>query len=221
MFKGYKILLSIMTMTIITSCAKSITLWDAIATGNTVAILKCIDRGIDINKTSDSDYSYRTPLQLAAFLNEEDAVKILLNNKANPNVVGEEQPSLLHQAVIDDQPTILKELVNHNAELEVKGTEGETPLHLAAYYNRETMVLTLLKGKAEVNAVDDVKHTPLHLAADQGNLAIVEILVSNGADVNAEDLSGNTPMDLASLSRKDKVFTYLANLKRAPRATKD
>jgi ankyrin repeat protein/N-acetylneuraminic acid mutarotase len=114
------------------------------------------------------DSDGHTPLLLAAWRADKDAMALLLANKADVNAQNKTGLSPLHALVIASQNQDVKPL----AEL-------------------------LLAAGADVNArnVDGV--TPLHLAVEKGKQDLVDLLLANKADPNARNKAGQTPLDLA------------------------
>ena len=104
-----------------------------------------------------SDQKNVTPLHLAAFYDNEEVLKILLHQQANPNDLDSDQQSALHYAAYSGSLSsvkILKDITNINQI----NSKGKTALNLACYNAHYEIILYLL-GACEV---DHNKRTPLH-----------------------------------------------------------
>jgi ankyrin repeat protein len=119
----------------------------------------------------------------------------------------DEGESLLHKAVIMDEPEIVKELVELGVELNFHGDLGYTPLHCAVIFQFLAIVTILVEARADIDSLDEGKMTPLHLAAMGKKLEIVEFLVERGADLDRKDMAGRMPIDFADPD--SPIFLFL------------
>lgn len=108
-----------------------------------------------------------TPLHIAAFAHNADAVRTLLAAGADPN------------------------------ELATASFAQVTPLGTAATFGANEIAELLLDHGADPERTSDHGHTPLHAAAANGNRALVELLLARGANAGATTADGRTPADLA------------------------
>lgn len=113
------------------------------------------------------------------------------------DVRDDEGESLLHKAIIMDEPEIVRELIELGVELNFHGDLGYTPLHYATSYERLHIVKILVEGKADIDSLDEGLMTPLHLSALGKKLEIVQFLVVSGANLDKEDHVGRKPIDFA------------------------
>lgn len=117
-----------------------------------------------------------------------------------------EGESLIHKAVIMDEPEIAKELIEHGVELNFHGDLGNTPLHIAASFGRLEMVKILIAGNAQVDSLDEGSMTPLFHAIMGNRLGIVRYLISHGASLDQVDCDGHRPIVFAKTgSRMEKL----------------
>jgi uncharacterized protein len=145
--------------------------FDAAAVGRTRGLEELLD-GEPGLVTSWSKDGF-TPLHLAAFFGEEEAVKILLERGADVNVV------------------------SRNPKIVV------TPLHSAAAGSHPGVVKLLLEAGADVNAAQDRGFTPLHSAANNDDRESAEALLAAGADPTLTTDDGKTAADLAGEATSD------------------
>jgi uncharacterized protein len=145
--------------------------FDAAAVGRTRGLEELLD-GEPGLVTSWSKDGF-TPLHLAAFFGEEEAVKILLERGADVNVV------------------------SRNPNIVV------TPLHSAAAGSHPGIVKLLLEAGADVNAAQDRGFTPLHSAANNDDRESAEALLAAGADPRLTTDDGKTAADIAGEATSD------------------
>jgi RNA polymerase sigma factor (sigma-70 family) len=136
-----------------------------------------------------------TSLTWAAWLNNEEAVKILLDRKVKVNAGDNEGRTALHEAARWG-PNITKMLLDKGANVIARTKAGVTPVMLAAAAQEPDSLRLMLGKDAEVNARDDEGKTPLMYAAENGRLANAKALLAEGADVRLKDKRGKTALDL-------------------------
>jgi len=117
-------------------------------------------------------------LHFAASNGKVDALKILIDGKADVNAVDDRGNTALHHAVNNAQHQAITFLLEAKANLRAKNNEGSTPLLMVAksrYVERYESLKLLLEAKAQVNAVDNQGITALHWVvrpkADHGGVA--------------------------------------------------
>lgn len=129
---------------------ENITLFEAAALGRArdVAVLLHMRRELALDFTPEGF----TPLHLAAFFGHHYCVRLLLDERADPNAVSKNALALtpLHSATANhDEATaepIVAALLNAGADPNAKQAGGFTPLH-AAQDNQHARVERLLRAK--------------------------------------------------------------------------
>lgn len=149
-------------------------LWTASTLGHLDLVKELVDRGADIEHTTDSKSS---PLRGAAFDGHIDVVKYLVKKGANidkPNQVGQ---SPLTIAAAMKQIETVKYLIEHGANVHHKGHNGDMPLHVAVESGSGDVTKILVEAGAK-NIANDVGYTPAILACCYGHHDILEFLDS-------------------------------------------
>lgn len=133
-------------------------------------------RGIDLN---DVDSEGHTLLYYQVAKQQTDGVRLLLENGANPNFVGGQDPPVLLQALRHPQDTaekIAADLLARGADPNVTNQSRQTPLMLSAKNGHERLVRALLAAGAKVEMKDQRGATALDYALRNGETAIAELL---------------------------------------------
>ncbi|KAH8761908.1 ankyrin repeat-containing domain protein [Hyaloscypha finlandica] len=139
--------------------------------------------------TWSTNYSPRSPLQLAAEMNQLDAVKILLDHGAqiNASAATDRGRTTLQAAASSEDAnlTMIELLLSRGAEVNAPaaGDGGVTALQAAAIRGHINIALLLIERKADVNAPPALKdgRTAIDGAAEHGRLDMVQMLLNAGA----------------------------------------
>lgn len=175
--------------------------------------------GARVNDQADTG---ETALTFAARFRDADAIQLLLDNGADPNIVNQSGISPLLEAMRwgaskQEQLEMVQRLLARGANPNARGTGVGTPLSWAVRQNSLAMVRLLLDHRADPNLPDHIEATPLMRAVSRQNLgpdtvAIVQILVDAGADVNARDPFGDTPYSIAASTGNLAMLPLLERL---------
>ncbi|XXG67161.1 hypothetical protein AAC387_Pa06g0569 [Persea americana] len=139
--------------------------------GNIELLKLLISKGIDIDSQSDAG----TPLIWAAGHGQQDAVKVLLEQYANPNVETDDNITPLLSAVAAGSVHCLELLIQAGAVANISAG-GATPLHIAADIGSTEIITCLLKAGADPDFCDEDGLKPIQVAAARGNRGAVEVL---------------------------------------------
>jgi ankyrin repeat protein len=136
----------------------------------------------------------RTSLASCLGGSNPEIVRLLLDNRADPNVPDHQGETALFAAVqyhVKEFIEILGHRQDVNVNLKTKG--GWTPLHKAAKVgNLDALKLLLEEFGANPNIKENVRgFTPLHLAISEDCVAM---LLQNGADPTISDNNGRTTL---------------------------
>ncbi|KAJ6037202.1 ankyrin repeat-containing protein [Penicillium herquei] len=174
------------------------------AAGGHVAVAQLLlVNGANPNGYSDQRRYGWTPLYAAMKASNLEMVKLLLNNGANMELLGETGRAPLHIASRDGQIGIVRLLLEHGANVYARDQDGETPLMYASRNNHFQICKILLENEA-INQGDSGTHghqhvncfgqTPLHHAALHNHSMIYELLGSKfEAWLSWRDNRGRTP----------------------------
>ncbi|CAM0958108.1 unnamed protein product [Alopecurus aequalis] len=134
-----------------------------------------LSRGIDVNL----DSARGTPLHVAAMLKQHGTVKILLEHRANPNIVKLDLTPL-RLVLVDPIPSAsllcMKLLIKAGADVNFVDTCGYTTVIFAVKHSLPTLMKCLLDAGANPNIPDEFGRTPIEYAAFSGRRDMVEML---------------------------------------------
>ena len=141
-----------------------------------------------------------TPLMYASLRGGEDCMRLLLDQRADPNLRNGVGATALMWAAGD--PGKLRLLVASGAQVNAASEESKTPLMIAARLEGNTDAVSLLLEKgAEVNAKDIQGGSALMQAANAGDLETLKVLIARGANVNAKATNGGTALMAAARNK--------------------
>ena len=134
-----------------------------------------------------------TPLMHAASVGSVEAMKLLLDRGADPNIRSSAESTALMWSATDIKKVRL--LVDRGADVNAVSSRGRTALFLAAMSAPSAEIVRLLMARgADVKGVDALKMTALHAATWGNDTETIRLLVDAGLDVNAAHIAGFTPL---------------------------
>ncbi|XP_061750551.1 ankyrin repeat domain-containing protein 26-like isoform X3 [Nerophis ophidion] len=166
----------------------------------------------ELINVNEVDKQNRTALQLACAGGKVEAVKFLLEKKANPNLFDNQNKSPLMKAVEGQHEQIVNILLENNADPNLADMNGNTALHLAARFPSHSIVVLLMKYKADINAQNLEGFSPLTVAIQESKSNMAEFLLKKGADVNILDKNKRSPLMAAAGKGHSSIVQLLLQL---------
>jgi ankyrin repeat protein len=149
-------------------------IYDACRKGNVELIQKLAKIKKDtINTPNKSGY---TPLIIAGYRNQLEAVKVLLELGAAVNATSEDG-TVLTAACYKSNTELVKLLLHFKADVNVKNNAGTTPLMFAIMSENEEVVKMLLASGADVQAKDNSDKSIAEYAKNCDNAVIKQLIL--------------------------------------------
>jgi ankyrin repeat protein len=150
----------------------------------------------------------------ATMRGNKDAVRALLQKRANVNAPQSDGTTALHWAVRSDDLELTNLLIGAGANVSATNRDGATPLLLAAVNGNAAMIELLVKAGANPNApLTKYGDTALMMAARTGKTDAIKTLLDQGAQVNTKETWGDTTALMWAVSERhpDAVKLLLAH----------
>lgn len=170
-----------------------------------------------VNRSSES-HGNTTLLFPCILANQIRFVKVLLDNKADVNVMGMNGENFLLQLAGDNtieasnnnsQEIFRMVLDNGHTDINLRNSFGDTTLsHVSSHGGKEAVILLLERG-ADVNIKSNDGQTALSSASAGGYIDIVRLLLSAGADATIVADNGGTALRLARQNRHGDIVALL------------
>lgn len=184
----------------------------AAASGRTDVAALLIAAGADVNAAGAEDQTGgATPLHLATIGGYREAVKLLLEKAANPNVTaGRPGVTPLMSAASGKDAELITLLLKHKADLNLVGANGNFALLNAVMQRNPETVRALLAGGADPDMLNPNRYPLLVLAVtDAANKEVAQALIEARANVNAPDPIGRTPLHWAASANREELVGLL------------
>jgi ankyrin repeat protein len=168
----------------------------------TAASIRCfnslkffLDTGHDPNKTNAVG---RTALYEASRLGDNDAVDLLLNKKANPNIKSKDVlDTALKASLVNEQPEIAIKLLDAGADPNEIGPYGFTALMVAVHFGDLKLIEKLFEKNVNLDTKNEGSQTALMIAAEEGKADILKKLLEKNPDTKITDLQGHDVLYIA------------------------
>ena len=183
----------------------------AAAAGSVVEIDRLVKQGVDLNAR---DGNGRTPMMVAAFRQDDAAVRALIEAGANLNALDHQSYDVVTiAAVLNDLDTLRTVLAAGANARAITSPYSGTALIAAAHLGHAEVCEALVKARAPLDHVNNLGWTALIEAIVLGDggprhQATVDVLIKAGADLNLPDRQGVTPLGLA----RQKGYAQIAEM---------
>ena len=168
-----------------------------------------IDHGANVNATNKHNH---TALLLACDKKHVDAIKVLLQAGADPNIINNEVGTyLMHAVLAKCSEGALQALIDHGACVNVSDTQNRTALMAACFTKHVGAIHILLNAGSDTNIVDKNGFACLTDAvrADCSE-GLLQTIIDHGASVNATDKYNATALMIAChLSHANAIHVLL------------
>ncbi|KAM7133499.1 receptor-interacting serine/threonine-protein kinase 4 [Molossus nigricans] len=179
---------------------------DAIVNGDTSRLMKILQPQ-DVDLVLDGGASL---LHLAVEAGQEECVKWLLLNNANPNLTNRKGSTPLHLAVEKRVRGVVELLLARKISVNATDEDQWTALHFAAQNGDEGSTRLLLEKNASINEVDCEGRTPMHVACQHGQESVVRTLLRRGVDVGLQGKDAWLPLHYAAWQGHLPIVKLLA-----------
>ena len=150
-----------------------------------------------------------TPLMKAALLGSPDAMKALLDSKADPNAINGEGTTALMWASTRGVDWV-QPLLDRGADPRLSDRHGFTALMFAAAHSGMLPVMSrLIAAGADVNALTTTRWSALRDAVKSGDTSKVRLLLDSGATLLISRPNSNRMMMLAVTQDDTAMLTLL------------
>lgn len=168
-----------------------------------------LEKGADVNLKNKSNM---TALTIAVIANKVGAVKLLLKNNANVNVVStlNNQTPLMFALQNKNFP-IIKMLKEKDVDIHAKDSYGNTALLNAITINSVNMeeVKYLIKNTNQINMFNNLGMSPLFKAIGLDHIDLVQYLLKNDADIHLKNYRGITALVVARKTKNNPEMIKL------------
>ena len=175
-------------------------LFAAASRGDAALVSRLAAQGADVKAR---DGYGRTPLHVAAYARQQDAMRALVKAGADPNALEADRYDIITIAAVADDPATLKTALEQGGNpRNVTSRYDGTALIAAAHLGHDEVVRILIKAGAPLDHVNNLHWTALIESIVLGNggprhVATLKALVDAGASLKLTDRGGNTPLALA------------------------
>jgi len=146
----------------------------------------------------------------AAEKGNKEALRALLQKKADVNATQIDGTTALHWAVRTDDVEMADILIRAGAKVTAANREGATPLLLASVNGNAAMLEKLLKAGADANTpLTQYGDTALMMASRTGKTDAIKVLLDHGAKVNTKETWGDTTALMWAVSELHPAVTKM------------
>lgn len=150
------------------------------------------------------------PLAEAVMRSDREAVRTLLQQKADVNAAQVDGMTAIHWATRQNDLETVQMLIKAGAKVDRATRYGVTPMYLAGLNGNAAMIDTLIRAGVDPNTANPGGETTLMTATRTGSMSAVRLLIERGANVNTkEGTRGQTALMWAVLENHPDVARLL------------
>lgn len=189
----------------------------AVAQGDTAALQRLLAAGNAATLLNARDAHGRTPLHVATFARQREAIRLLAKAGAALDLLENDRyDAVTIAAVADDEETLALLLSLGASAKQVTSRYDGTALIAAAHLGHDGVVRQLIAAGAPLDHVNNLHWTALIESIVLGNggarhKATLKALVKAGASQALTDRQGNTPLQLARQRGYDAMAQMLVS----------
>ena len=160
---------------------------------NNEVLQAIIDHGADVNATGRAG----TALMIACTRRYADAIYLLLEAGADPNIADDSGVTCLMRAVGEDcSKEVLQAIIDHGADVNSTSKENGTALIIACVKSYTDAINVLLKAGANPNIVSDDSGATclMHAVEEDCSKEVLQAIIDHGADVNTTNKQNCTAL---------------------------
>jgi uncharacterized protein len=155
---------------------QAFTFHEAIVSGRQDLVTKYLEKDKKLANAYSADGF--TPLSLAAFFDQLELAKLLLDQGGEPGLQANNdfKVNALHSAVAKNNLELCKLFLQSNVDVNIPQAQSVTPLHAAAHHGNLAIVKLLVENGASVNVYMDNGKTPIDFAESDGHAEVSQYL---------------------------------------------
>jgi len=170
--------------------------------------------GLDVNQ---KNWEQETPLMVAVDNDQYANIKLLLNAKADQNILDLCGNHVLFKAASLKQPNpkIIKLLIKHGAKIDYVRYTNTTAIFHAMESESQIATITLIKAGCNVNHKNNACNTPLLVATIHNRVNVIKQLLKKKININHVNWKKRSALIYASKKCKDNKITKMLIQKNA------
>lgn len=151
--------------------------WKAVGDNDVAKVKEYLGKDPSLVSLKTTDHIGETALAKVSFSCKLEMVKLLLENKSDPNEFDNYGVTALHGAARTDKADCLEAMLKNKGDVNIKEKNGgSTPLHYAADYNSVEAAKLLLRTGADKKAANKAGKTPYDVAVEKKSKDVIDLL---------------------------------------------